>query len=688
MGLTAISAEMGAPFIQARATPRPPKIDGVLEEVWFKADSVFAFTQQQPDNGKPASEPTTVYLLYDAHHLFVAFRCEVADLTRVHDRLSEEPDGVRLLLDTFDDNTTCYCFIVGFNGVESDYRITADGAMIENWDGVWWSEVKRHPWGYGIEIVIPFKTLRYLDGKTEWGIDFGRDIVARGELSFWSTQEVTGYRVSRMGRLTGIQPGHRGRQIEFYPVGLVRYEKAGAGSWGWKQGIEAHLGLDAACYPSSSGNLQLTLLPDFAQIEADPYQVNLSRYELWLAERRPFFVEAVETFGGSSQPVKMFYSRRIGKPLASGSVVPILAGLKWTDRFPHGQYGMLAAYTGECDAEPKSIYSVLTIRRQCLGNSELGLLYAGKDNPSLSNHGLGLDGIFRSRRLNSRLFVAGSQYGDSFDYALSLDGAYQSQTFTAALVFREIQPRFNMNGPGYTTWRGQYLTFYAGPAVSNRPPVQFGSFYPGLEIQREWDYPQREISWRVFLNTALRILIQHSLGLWAGFGKDWALATSFHSGYIGGFFASDFTKPFSFNLWLNYYHPSANYRRGIIAPVAQSELSVQQRIGDRWSVALETGTTIEPDSRAKIDWKRDVTVLLRPGMEFRFTAKSAIRFSSETILGYDLVQEKTYTTNSLFALYSWTFSPRSTFYLAANCLSNTSGIKLITVAKLRYLLNL
>ncbi|MGQ9708053.1 MAG: DUF5916 domain-containing protein [bacterium] len=686
--LAYLRAEEAGKVIQARRAVTAPKIDGILEELWTDADSASNFIQQQPHNGKPASEPTTVYLLFDDDHLFFAFRCEVADMTQVRDRLSEEPDGVRLLLDTFDDNTTCYCFIVGFNGVESDYRITGDGAVTEAWDGVWWSAVKRELWGYGIEIAIPFKTLRYSATKDEWGIDFGRSIVTRGELSFWAHQTVTGYRVSRMGRLSGIKPGPQGRQIEFYPVGLLRQEKSGDDTRGWSDRVGAEFGVDITHCPSSTGSFQLTIHPDFAQIEADPYQVNLSRYEPWLAERRPFFVEAVENFGGSSQPVKLFYSRRIGKPLANGRVVPILAGLKWTGRLPRGQYGMLTVYTGECEDEPKSFYSAFAVRRQVLGNSEIGLLYAGKDYAGFSNHGVGLDGVFRTLGLNQRLFVAGSQYGDSFDYALSFDGGYKSEAFAANLSLRQIAPRFNINGPGYTTWRGRYASFYAGPVVYNQPPVQFGSFYPGVEIQREWCNPKGIVDWSGFINSSIRFLSQEYLGVWVGYGGGWALARSFHRGYVGGNFATDNTKGFSFDVWLNYYHRTANYRQGIIAPIAQGELTIQERIGDRWSVWLGNGVTVEPDSLGRVDWQKDVTNVIRPGIEHSFSAKASVRLSWESVLGYDQNAGRGFASNSLFALYSWTFSPRSVFYFASNYLWEQGDIKIILVAKVRYLFNL
>ncbi len=675
------------PTLVAHFPSRQPLIDGIIEEVWSEADSATGFTQQLPENGKPASEPTTVYLLQDEKNLYLAFRCWVSDFSRVHDRLSEEPDGVRVLIDPFDDNVNAYCFIVGFNGVESDYRITGDGAGYENWDGVWHSAVKRHDWGYAVELVIPFKTLRYPPARAEWGIDFARYFARSGERSFWSRHEVTGFRVSRMGRLIGIQPAFRRLGLELYPVGLVRHEKSGNAATGWRDLLRTEAGLDIAYAPTPSGNLQVTLLPDFAQIEADPYRVNLSRYELWLSERRPFFIEAAETFAGTAQPVKIFYSRRIGKPLPDGRVVPILAGLKWTDRIGQGQLGVLGALTGELGNEPQSFYSVVAARHRILANSELGLLYAGKDNRWLSNHGLAVDGIWRQRSLTSRLFVCGAQYGDSLDYAFSLDGSYQSDRLSGELIVRQIQPEFNLNGPGYTTWRGQYGTFYLGPVVYNRGMLRYGALQPGIELSREWGYPAKTVDRRFFINLSAVTRSQQHLTVWTGWGEQWAFERRFPAGYAGIYCATDYARPFAVSLYCNYETRSANYRRLMIAPVAQLELTLQGRLGDRLSVWSTHSTTIEADSLGQVS-RQDLTNVLRPGLEYSFSSKASVRLSLETVTVYDPETERQRFQHSLFGLYSWTFAPRSTFYFATNWGFNSGNISAIFVAKVRYLFNI
>ncbi len=676
------------PVIRAQFTTTPPKIDGELEELWHQADSAWGFVQQQPEAGKPATENTTVYFLYDQRNVYVAYWCAVRDMNQVHDRLVGDADGVQLLIDPFDDNATCYSFTVGFNGVESAMRITGDGSGWEYWSGVWRSAVQRYDAGFVIEVAIPFKTLRYHPGKSEWGIDFGRTVVANGERSFWAKHEITGFKVSRMGRLIGIHPGGRGLHLELYPVGLVRTEKTGnAGTW--RDKTNGAFGFDGAYFPSSSANLQLTVFPDFAQIEADPYQVNLSRYEIYLAERRPFFTEAAETFGGSSQPIKIFYSRRVGKPLPDGTVVPILGGVKYTDRFLRGQLGMMVAATGELAAEPQSVYSALAVRRQIFKNSEIGLLYAGKDNRQFSNHGLALDGVFYTRSFTGRLFLAGSQFGDSFDYALSAEGSYQSPAAIGGFYFRQIQPRFNMNGPGYTTWRGQYFSIYGGPAFYNRGAVQSANFYPGIELQREWDAPERKFSGDAFVNGHIRFENNYFINPWFGAGRHWAMAQWYNRSFIGVYFATDATRPISAQIWGEYLSRTANYRRGIIAPSIQGELSINARLGDRWSMNLAGNLVVEADTSGQVDLQKDITIVLRPGINHIFSAKSFVQLTGEIVRGYEPLTAQRYTTGSVFALYSWTFRPRSNFYFAVNLFRDPNGeIRTIQVVKVRYLFSL
>ena len=200
-------------------------------------DSAKSFVQRYPDEGKPATDSTVVFVMYDATNLYVAFKCYArpGQLTlQVASRDDREGDNVGLLLSTFDDKSSAYYFCVNAKGVQYDSRITCDANSYDNsWDGVWFSDAKVTDYGYCAELRIPFKTIRYKPGLDTWGINFDRYVPRNDQQSDWALQRHGILKVSQAGRLEGIQPHSRGINLEVYPVGLVRYDqKMGTSSEG------------------------------------------------------------------------------------------------------------------------------------------------------------------------------------------------------------------------------------------------------------------------------------------------------------------------------------------------------------------------------------------------------------------------------------------------------------------------
>jgi hypothetical protein len=682
-------------LIHAHFTATPPTIDGVLEEVWQAADSACAFTQLTPDYDSVCTESTTAYVLYDERNLYVAFRCLARDATTVRAKMTGTNDGIRLVLDTFEDNTSAYAFSVSAGGVEAGYRVTNDGAWIEEWDGVWSSKVRLEPWGYAVELAIPFKTLRYLHEKTNWGIDFGRYIIGRGEKSYWSRHEKMGFKVSNIGRLEGIRVPSAGLHLEAYPVGLVRYEYDTTGH------IVPAAGLDVAWLPTPTANIQLTTLPDFAQIEADPYQVNLSKYELYLDERRPFFVEAAENFGTGPDYIRMFYSRRIGKRFADGTEVPIIGGGKYTDRIERFQVGVLGAVTGRTGydyygtdtVEPASVYSVASLRRQVLGNSELGILYAGKDNKGFSNHGIRADGVYRQGNFTATLYGAGSQMGDSLDHALAAEATYQGSSYSGGLTVRQTAPRFDMNGIGYTGWRGQSVYAYAGPNWYSTPLFQSFSVQVNGAVEREWGYEFGIPYWNVgtMVNGGLRNLTYANV--WANWNASrfqdtiWNRFSGLDLGFSAG---TDPGKSVSLSGWGDFVTRTYNYNRMILASSGQGGVSFSFQFGDHVSLDVGNEFVAEFQSTGALDPDKDLTMILRPSLGFAFTPKMTLSIGNETVRGYDAAASRPYDSYYFSLLYKWTVRPRSTFYIALNqrlegSSGDVSATGTIAVVKLRYL---
>ncbi|MGC9337790.1 MAG: carbohydrate binding family 9 domain-containing protein, partial [Candidatus Cloacimonadia bacterium] len=263
----------------------PPIIDGNLESIWTYGDSIITFTQWSPHEGQESTESTKVYIVYDEENIYIAFRCvdsqpDEMSINIVPRDCPSSGDIIWIMLDTFGDKNTAYEFGVNAAGVPIDDKLSDDGRVTDvTWDGVWYSATQITDYGYNVEMKIPFKTLRFKPGLTEWGINFFRYISRKNETDTWAPiRQSEGLRVSRCGILKGIHPGKQGLHLEVYPVALGRYE---TGKTSPEIGLDLNWSLPSSYFA-------ITTYPDFAQIEADPYTINLSKYELYFDERRPF----------------------------------------------------------------------------------------------------------------------------------------------------------------------------------------------------------------------------------------------------------------------------------------------------------------------------------------------------------------------------------------------------------------
>ncbi|MEO0108859.1 MAG: DUF5916 domain-containing protein, partial [candidate division WOR-3 bacterium] len=469
--LTLLSNLDSLPVIHACLAPFPPRIDGHLDSVWSLGDSAKNFRQRCPDDGEPASDSTTVYLLYDKENLYVAFKCYAAP-DRLHlevaPRDNRTGDNVGLLLDTFDDKTNGYYLCVSPANVQYDTRVSENGASWDkSWDGVWYSAARVTDYGYCVELRIPFKTIRYHPERSVWGINFDRYMPSRDEQSDWCLNRNRRFRVSNAGRLVGIEPGRPGVNLELYPVGLARYSSETSNR------LTADAGLDLAWFPGTTTSLLLTANPDFAQVEADPTQISLGRYELWLDERRPFFVEGTEIFTLGASGTNIFYSRRIGKPLPSGNAAPILAGLKFLTKFGRFETGLLTAAVRETaygsydtmimpdssrpfvprDTSDLSLYSVLRLKRGLLRNSDLGVMLVSKENRLGHNRALGLDFAWRQGNLDVSGDIALAEYRKERLTRRAPAGQvsvnWQGQVFGGGASYSNIPRDFDVRDIGY-----------------------------------------------------------------------------------------------------------------------------------------------------------------------------------------------------------------------------------------------
>ena len=350
------------PQIQAYRTARAPHIDGSLDDpVWRDAQAIEAFLQREPLAGAPASERTLVRILYDDDNLYFGFRCLDSEPDKIianrmqRDAALDENDNIQIILDTYDDRRGGFFFSTNPLGARRDALLSNEGrTRNESWDCVWTCRTSRDAGGWSAEIAIPFDQLRYTAAaEALWGINLGRVIRRKNEDVYVAPPPQVygfrgGYRTSRLAALRGLGQLRVRPRPEITPFAVAGSEKAFEDSGSALQN-NLDMGLDFRYRLASSLSASLSYKTDFAQAEADQEQVNLTRFSLFFPEKRDFFLEGASIFdfgerlersGGTVRPpTLLFYSRRIG--IQDGHHLPVLLGSKITGRVGSYEIGAL-----------------------------------------------------------------------------------------------------------------------------------------------------------------------------------------------------------------------------------------------------------------------------------------------------------------------------------------------------------
>lgn len=351
--------------INAVRAAKPPVIDGLVgEDEWAEAALVTNFIQFEPRRGDRSDVRTEALVLHDAARIYVAFRAWdeepiTAQLTqRDADLLGD--DAVAVVLDTTFDRRSGYYFITNALGTQADGRIFDDGRSSEStWDAPWRSAAQRTDYGWSAEFDIPLTSIRYVAGERQtWGINFGRSRRRTLEKSFWSGPLDTQWRVSEAGRLTGLNVPPPVDRIQVVPYALTRVQDGMA--------PERDAGIDARYALTPTTAVYGTLFPDFATIEADQEQINLTRFELSLPEKRQFFIEGQELFN-QRFPLRFptFYSRRIADLTAGGKLLG-----------KQGPWAMalISAQSTPLGMDRSANYTVARAQRDIFGRSTIAVM--------------------------------------------------------------------------------------------------------------------------------------------------------------------------------------------------------------------------------------------------------------------------------------------------------------------------
>ncbi len=414
-------------YTTSKVKDLPPTIDAILdEEVWNQVEWAGDFSQYKPNNGAAPTEPTTFKILYDDKNLYVAFMCYDSEPDKIERRMTRrdgfEGDRITISIDSYYDHLSAFSFTVSASGVISDATITNNGNNWDrNWDPIWFAKTAMHKDGWIGEARIPLSQLRFSKKKKHvWGLQVQRRLFRMEERSTWqhAPNDAPGW-VHLFGELHGIKGIKRQKQVEVTPYMLAQMERYSAQEGNpfltGKDG-KITVGVDGKIAVTSDLTLDFTINPDFGQVEADPSQVNLSAYEVFFPERRPFFTEGrnILSFRTGSGDI-LFHSRRIGRtPQYYPSLeddefmdrpdrTTILGALKLTGRTKKGlSIGILESVTKEefakidqngdrrkVTVEPLTNYFVSRVQQDLnKGNSQVGGMFTATNrnlnHPSLN----------------------------------------------------------------------------------------------------------------------------------------------------------------------------------------------------------------------------------------------------------------------------------------------------------------
>ena len=365
-------------IIHVSRTESPPKIDGFIDDnLWKNTQPLSGFFQYDPINGEKASEETLVWAAYDHKNIYFAFQMKDTRPERIWAELTprndyENNDSITLILDTYNDKRTSISFTVNPKGVQKNSVET-----------IWKSAAVIRSDGWAAEMAIPFKSLRFSPKENQvWGINFERYIHRLNETDYWTDVDRDKPLLHQMGEfvgLSGIRPGYN---LEFFPYAGLRSSR-----WHGAKDDKMAVGLDVKYGILPNLILDVTASPDFSEVESDPFIYQLSPYENYFSENRPFFTEGSQYFKLSTEredfwepDINLFYSRRISNPRIAAKISGKTGGYS---------FGMLGAINEE--EEGDTLFSVLRIQKDIFKNSQVGLYYAGMNISEEYNRNFSVD---------------------------------------------------------------------------------------------------------------------------------------------------------------------------------------------------------------------------------------------------------------------------------------------------------
>lgn len=512
-----VTDKLGFRYIRPVSSEDKIVLDGILDETdWHNATFQNAFTQREPSFGRDASEETQVAILSDNRNLYIGIRCYAKNPETIiaremrRDARLDDDDHFEIVIDTYRDRRNGYYFAVNPKGAMTDASFGDEGnSYNRDWDGIWDCGAEINEQGWFAEVAIPWKTLRFADADSAtWGLNFARTIRSQNEEVYWQLVSRDAgrfglYRLSEAGTLRGLTGMNSGGNLEIKPYLLggmandlsTNYQVESAKNFG----IDSKIGL------TSNLAVHLTWNTDFAQVESDQEQVNLTRFSLFFPEKREFFLDGAEVFNfggqslsgrrGSGNGIRLFYSRRIG--IVDGFQQPITGGIKATGKAGKFQIGLLNMVTREFSAVdddddevyiPSNNFSVVRVKREMFKRAYLGFMMLNSQQISgrQYNRSGGIDAYFP---LNDRFTISGAvagTYGPNVDdesgainmkrqnYSGNINFEYNSDLWDFEVSHLDVQRNFNaeMGFMRRTDIRSTHAEIDFSPRPKNIPAIR------------------------------------------------------------------------------------------------------------------------------------------------------------------------------------------------------------------------
>jgi hypothetical protein len=498
-------------------TKLPIKIDGILDDLgWSSVAVAKDFWEKYPRNESFAKTRTEVKITYDDDFIYFAAICFakqpfiISSLKR--EITLEDNDGLGIALDPVNTKNNGFLFLINAHGVQGDGLISInDEAPNRDWDGKWYAEVKRSDDRFTIEVAIPFTTLRFEDNKTEWGLNFIRSDMNQGEISTWAKVplQFEGFDLGYMGKLVWDEaPKRQKRNVALIPYLNGAYNKIENDNGGFDVTRKPNVGLDAKIALNSSLNLDLTTNSDFSQADVDQLVTNLTRFDIFLPERRFFFLENSDIFAGFGiPPLRPFFSRTIGLD-AEGLPVPILYGARLSGNITATtRIGLMNVHTLGQKNDPDQNVTVAAFQQNIKGRSYIKGLFLNRQGFNNATaikrdygRNAGIENVFISNNGKWQAWAAGHvSYKPNIkkdNYFLDFGALYSGQNFFTLIDYLPYHANYfadqgfiarveNYDAARDTVIRLGYQSIYNESSYSWYPQKDT-SWFQEISVGYEW----------------------------------------------------------------------------------------------------------------------------------------------------------------------------------------------------------